>query len=84
MTAPRPLRGVVKATMMTGRGSVLGPDTDRRVRWYELRLDCGHVVERNARYNPHPSGQRQRARRDRDALPAPKRVRCEMCPRGAA
>lgn len=65
-----------------GRGGVLGPDTDRRARWWEMRAECGHLVERSVRYTPSGEGRgyvRHRARTD--ILPAPARVRCEHCPR---
>lgn len=67
-----------------GRGSLLGPDTSRRTRWWEATLDCGHVVERTVRYGPPRDGRRTRGgtqhRLLTDVLPAPKRVRCEFCP----
>jgi len=64
-----------------GRGSVLGPDTSRRTRWWELTLDCGHYAERTVRYQPlQPPTARQRGgtqHRSADAvLPAPRRVLC--------
>lgn len=67
-----------------GRGSVLGPDTSRRTRWWELTLACGHKVERTVRYRPlQPRRARQRGgtqhRSLDDVLPAPRRVRCEFC-----
>jgi hypothetical protein len=72
----------------TGRGSVLGPDTWRRNRWWVLTLSCDHSVERTARYRPLPKDQRQRggsqSRDIRDVLPAPRRVRCEHCPKEMA
>jgi hypothetical protein len=67
-----------------GRGGLLGPDTSRRTRWWELDLDCGHKVERTVRYRPRqPPYARQRGgtqhRSASAVLPAPKRVRCEFC-----
>jgi hypothetical protein len=67
-----------------GRGGLLGPDTSRRTRWWELDLACGHTVERTVRYRPRANpGARSRGgtqHRSADAvLPAPKRVRCEFC-----
>jgi hypothetical protein len=38
--------------MRSGRGGLLGPDTFRRTHWWELRLSCGHRVERTVRYRP--------------------------------
>ena len=90
MTAisPRPAcwRAVVNAERRTGRGSVLGPDTSRRARWWELELECGHKACRTVRYKPSEDPQRGGTqRRDiDDALPAPKRVRCEECEAAAA
>lgn len=78
------MRCVVSAAMRSGRGSFIGPDTSRRVRWWECTLECGHVVEPLVRYKPrvgvlqangwHP-------RSPNDALPAPKRCRCKECER---
>lgn len=76
-----PLRDVVTALPREGRGSVLGPDNDRTARWWEMTLACGHIVERTARYSPHPLGWRARKRSAADLLPPPKRVRCEECGR---
>lgn len=75
--------GAAEPMEMSGRGSVLGPDTSRRTRWWELRLECGHEVERTVRYSkrPGPAARYSRARSGSDVLPAPKRVRCELCPR---
>lgn len=66
-----------------GRGSVLGPDTSRRARWWVLPLECGHKAESAARYRPHQDGypaQRggtQHRSRD-DVLPPPKQVLCSL------
>lgn len=80
----RPLRNVVASKIRTGRGSVLGPDTWRRMHWWELRLACGHVVERPARYPPRSDRHLVGAPRFRDeALPAPRRARCGDCGRGS-
>lgn len=85
MTELAPWREVTgKLIWRSGRGSVLGPGTSRRVRWWYLGLECGHKVTRNVRYGPHRDGyQRQRGgtrhRSADDMLPAPKRVRCEYC-----
>jgi len=66
-----------------GRGSVLGPDTSRRTRWWEMRLECGHTVERIVHYRPVPNPDRggTQHRRRSDVLPPPRRVRCEFCHR---
>lgn len=68
-----------------GRGGTLGPDTTRRVRWYELLLECGHTEQRTVRYRHMDDRERQddawrRRRSVADALPAPRRVRCGQCP----
>jgi hypothetical protein len=80
-----PLVVVKSAKLEQGRGSVLGPDTDRWARWWALELFCGHTVERPVRYRP--TRRRQRTRSRSDVLPAQKRVRCERCgaaPKGGA
>lgn len=80
---PGTWRAVMTAEMRSGRGSMIGPDTSRRARWWELGLECGHRVERTARYRPLPPDERQRGgtqHRDRDdLLPPPKRADCEQC-----
>ncbi len=85
---PRPAcwRAVVSAELRVGRGSVLGPDTTRRARWWELGLKCGHKTQRTVRYKRSDDPQRGGTqRRDiGDVLPAPKRVRCELCEADAA
>ncbi len=68
----------------SGRGGLLGGDTPRRTRWWVLALECGHQVERTVRYGPHRDGwpvQRggTQHRDAADILPAPRRVRCEVC-----
>lgn len=84
----RPWRDVDEAKgPFIGRGSLLGGDTPRRTRWWELTLKpCGHVEQRTVRYGPHRDGYpRQRGgtqhRSVADVLPAPKRIRCGQCPR---
>jgi hypothetical protein len=64
-----------------GRGSVLGPDTSRRTRWWDMQLECGHKVERIVRYRPlYPTQRGGTQHRSRsDVLPPPHRVRCEFC-----
>lgn len=81
MTAAGPLRRILTdpaPRLREGRGSVLGPDTARRARWWELRLDCGHTVERSVRYRPR--GGRLARRALSEVLPPPKRARCHLCP----
>lgn len=74
--------GPAEDGLVTGRGSVLGPETSRRTAWWELRLSCGHDVCRTVRYTPRPGAHRggTQHRRTSDALPPPRRVRCELCP----
>jgi hypothetical protein len=76
-----PWRAVCSFRRREGRGSVLGPDTVRRARWWELELECGHRVERFVRYRPQDRPQRggTQHRSGSDVLPAPRRVRCELC-----
>ncbi len=64
-----------------GRGGVLGPDTDRRTRWWEMTLECGHQVERTVSYRTPTPGEyvNRRHRSYTDVLPHPRRVRCEQC-----
>lgn len=82
-----PWRKVERAELHAGRRfyrGLVGPDTARRARWWNLFLACGHVVQRTARYAPLPEGTSQRGgtqqRSGNHVLPAPKRVRCEECP----
>jgi len=71
---------VTRADMRVGRGSFLGPDTNRRLRWWDLGLECGHTVQRNVRYRPLAEGNPGRDRRlAEDALPPVKRARCDEC-----
>jgi hypothetical protein len=77
-------RAVVKSQLNAGRGSTLGPATSRRQRWYDLDLECGHAVQRTARYRHMDDRQRadeawRRRRSAADVLPPPRRVRCERC-----
>lgn len=78
------MRLVANYLLMSGRGSFLGPDTYRRTHWYELTLECGHIVERNVKYKPRSDGRAVRSggwqpRHSEDALPPPKRARCDHC-----
>lgn len=77
----RPLRLVTASVARSGRGSLLGGDTWRRVRVWNLTLDCGHHIQRSVKYRPgtgdlggpgsdHSLG---------DLLPAPRRARCDFC-----
>jgi hypothetical protein len=77
----RPLRAVTNAILREGRGSFLGPDTDRRTRWYEMRLECGHEVERKASYAKENLARYSRQRSMRDVLDPPDRARCDECPK---
>lgn len=75
-------REVVSSELHAGRGSVLGPATGRRTRWWVLTLTCGHKAERHVRYRkadlPAPKGTR---RTSDDVLPPPTRVSCRECAR---
>jgi hypothetical protein len=80
----QPLREVTETSSTVGRGSLLGGDTFRRIRMWNLALTCGHTVQRRVRYRPDPRRRRGGSapvRAMADALPAPVRVRCEECPR---
>lgn len=77
----RPLVAVVNANQRTGRGSLLGPDTPRRTSWWELTLECGHQVERFVSYPPREPRMKGRERSWTEALPPPKRARCDECPK---
>ena len=76
----RAWQNVLKAERRAGRGGLLGGDTTRRARWWSLTLDCGHVTERTVRYRPSSNPQRggTQHRDIDDALPAPRRVRCDQ------
>lgn len=71
----------------TGRGGLLGPDTDRRTAWWVLHLECGHETQRIVKYLPDPNRSRPPGRgkvRERLKLPEamkppPKKVRCDYC-----
>ena len=79
----RPLREVVETRSTVGRGSMMGDSTWRRTRRWVLVLACGHEVQRAVRYRPDPRRRRGGSwplRPLGDALPAPRRVRCEECP----
>lgn len=82
----KPLRRVVKATRMRGLGSVIC--NTFRARWWELELECGHVVERQRRFRDPPGYSAQGFARmhhpppDKPEYekPHPKRCRCRFCP----
>lgn len=75
-------RDVTESVLRAGCGSVLGPDTRRRTRWWDLRLECGHHVERHVRYRKLDSPARQGTRRAAaDVLPPVARVACRECAR---
>lgn len=78
----RPLRAVVgEPRLREGRGGLLGGDTNRRTRWWDALLECGHQQERTVKYAPRPRSAGLRAARSlRDVLPPPRRMRCETCP----
>lgn len=82
-----PMRKVVKAGRRSGQQG-LG-HSRFAVRWWELQLECGHIVERAARsvrgasrgkrgfmlmHHPVPDS-------PENFQPAPARVRCDVCGR---
>jgi hypothetical protein len=76
-----PHRTVVDARVRGG-GSIF---SGRKYHWWELTLDCGHVVERRIRWtkidNPRRGWAAQYAPPSLDRLPPePKHARCELCP----
>lgn len=85
MAGPAVWRDVEQAVLHSGRGSLLGPPTSRRTRWWELHLvGCGHVEERHVVYRKvSPPASKGTRRPVSDALPAPKRARCAACTREA-
>jgi len=66
----------------SGRGSFLGPDTTRRTNWWELNLECGHMVERYAKRvsDDGRKGNSWHPRTDLPFAPPPTYVRCDYCP----
>ena len=75
-----PWRAVVgEPHWRSGRGGLLGGDTARRTRWWELDLECGHHVQRTVRYVPKPAGVYRRERHASEVGQPPGRVRCEAC-----
>lgn len=84
MTAHPWRRVIGDPVLRSGRGSVLGGDTTRRTRWWDMTLDCGHTAERTVRYRAEEGARRggtQRRSRS-DILPSPARVRCSTCQEG--
>lgn len=77
----RKLKAVISSQLREVRGGLLGPDTSRRVRMYELQLECGHRVDRFVKYPPRsgPRANGWHPRRLSEALPAPKRALCDEC-----
>lgn len=77
-----PLRAVVKAT--EHEGGTIFAEPRMYFRWWELTLECGHTVERSARYEKGAAGGRgfhaHPAPPDK-MLPPPKRARCDQCAR---
>jgi hypothetical protein len=76
-----PLRAVVKADLR--EGSCINADFYQR--WYDIELECGHVVERRVRFPPQVGMYRRgfmaqyHPRPADEALPPPKRCRCGRC-----
>lgn len=84
MTTVAPLRAVAKAVLHEGSSAI----ANFTLRWWELRLSCGHMEERPARYEPGASkGRRGFARMHHPppksaVLSAPGRARCSSCRQG--
>lgn len=77
----RPLRAV-STSLVRGGGSTLSPGM--KFHWWELHLECGHVVERRIRWTPVANPNRGWAAQHHGVsltrLPAaPTRARCEFC-----
>lgn len=80
-----PLRAVEKA-LLRGGGSIL---SSFKYHWWELRLECGHTVERRIKWSPIPNAPRGWAAQHRGVSltrlpPEPKKARCEFCRSEAA
>lgn len=81
-TGPAPWRTVLRATLC-GANSI--GNNRLTMRWWDLTLDCGHVVERPVRFPPQEGVWRRgfaaqhHPRPKSEALPAPTRVRCRLC-----
>lgn len=69
-----PWRQVVQSFITDGRSCIRGTVNH----WHECRLECGHRVDRPVRYGIRPTGWNRKRKLD-DALPPPKRVRCQEC-----
>jgi hypothetical protein len=81
-----PMRVVTRALERGGKvGFGFAHGRGIYTRWWDLVLECGHTVERTARYERGASGGRRGFARMHHLpsadmmLPPPKRVRCEMC-----
>lgn len=80
-TNPYPWREVVAVEgPISGRGSLSGRDTARRVHMWQLTLRCKHKVVRKVRYRPRSGELWRQPRAAEEALPPPVKVRCERCP----
>ena len=79
-----PWRKVVESELLSGGVSFFLPNVPLGNVWM-LKLECGHTVQRRAKYAPDPNINKLhkhdwwRRRRPTDALPPPKRVRCGIC-----
>jgi hypothetical protein len=71
-------RLVVHAKRYAGTGGVLGGQ-GRATWWWRLTLECGHQVERRARYKTAGPRGGWVAHGPDDVLPASKHARCELC-----
>lgn len=74
---------LVKKARLSVASSINAPF---KFRYWELELECGHLVERRAKNKPRKGttlrgfAAMHAGRSASEVLPAPKRVRCEMCP----
>ena len=82
--AKGPLRRVVKSMLLEHLVSIFKKKA-WNARYWELELECGHTVERDARYRQDVitpiSNSASSLRAFDDALPPPKRVHCPICER---
>lgn len=81
MTGPR---RKVEQAMVRGGGSIFAPF---KFHWWELRLECGHTVERRIRWLPVERPLRGWHAQHRGVSlwrlpPDPQYARCEECGRG--
>lgn len=84
LKAKAPFRAVLQTQARTGHAIL---NSALYTQWWDLHLECGHMVERALRFPPQEAGKKSRRgyaalhrpRAQSEALPAPKRVRCKHC-----